>query len=68
FAKRYRTAFITKRATDVDPIWMWGGSGKTSTFGGAEFLIKECMDTQTLYDTDDFLELLYGWHEVMRKN
>lgn len=67
FGKMYRTAFITPRATDVDPIWMWGGSGRTSTFGGAEFLIRECMDTQTLYATDNFLEELEGFDSYMKE-
>lgn len=65
FGKSYRTAFIKRRATDVDPIWMWGGSGKTSTFNGAEFLINECMDTQTLYITDNFLAELEGFNNYM---
>lgn len=65
FAKNYKTAFIISRATDVDPTWMWGGSGKTSTFGGAEFLIRECMEKQTLYKTDNFSEELDAFNDYM---
>lgn len=64
-SKEFKTGLFNLKGVGINPLQRWGGTGKSSTYDGFEFLLERCMDTQCLYYDNNLQYLQDMWDEVM---